>query len=60
MGHKYGVGSGFFQPSADVHTFRNEGSVPLVVHAMYVLPSGTPNTAIRTDQPQPPNCPTIP
>jgi hypothetical protein len=34
--------------------------VPLVVHALYVLPPGTPNTAIRTDQPQPPNCPTIP
>jgi Cupin domain len=59
-GHKYGTGSGFFQPSADVHTLWNEGSVPLVVHALYVLPPGTPNTAIRTDQPQPPNCPTIP
>jgi mannose-6-phosphate isomerase-like protein (cupin superfamily) len=59
-GHKYGVGSGFFQPSEDVHTLWNEGSVPLVVHAMYVLPPGTPSTAIRTDQPQPPNCPTIP
>ena len=44
----------------DVHTLRNEGSVPLVVHALYVLPPGTPNTAIRTDQPQPPNCPNIP
>lgn len=59
-GHKYGTGSGFFQPSADVHTLWNEGSVPLVVHALYVLPPGTPNTAIRTDQPQPPNCPSVP
>jgi quercetin dioxygenase-like cupin family protein len=59
-GHKYGVGTGFFQPSADVHNLRNEGSGPLVVHAFYVLPPGTPSTATRTDQPQPANCPTIP
>jgi hypothetical protein len=59
-GQKYAVGSGFFQSFKDVHTLRNEGTVPLVVHALYVLPPGTPNTAIRTDQPQPPNCPNIP
>ena len=59
-GHKYGPVSGFFQPSSEVHTLWNEGTVPLVVHAFYVLPPGTPSTAIRTDQPQPPNCPTIP
>jgi mannose-6-phosphate isomerase-like protein (cupin superfamily) len=59
-GHKYGVGSGFFQPSIDVHNLRNEGAVPLVVHAFYVLPTGTPSTSIFTDQPQPPNCPNIP
>jgi quercetin dioxygenase-like cupin family protein len=59
-GQKYGPGSGFFQPSADVHTLRNETAVPLVVHAFYMLPPGTPNTAIRTDQPQPANCPNIP
>jgi hypothetical protein len=59
-GHKYAAGSGFFQSSKDVHTLRNEGSGTLVVHALYVLPGGTPSTAIRTDQPQPPNCPSIP
>jgi mannose-6-phosphate isomerase-like protein (cupin superfamily) len=59
-GHKYPVGTGFFQSFKDVHTLWNEGSVPLVVHALYVLPPGTPNTALRTDQPQPPNCPNIP
>jgi len=59
-GHKYPAGSGFFQSFKDVHTLWNEGAAPLVVHALYVLPPGTPNTAIRTDQPQPPNCPTIP
>jgi mannose-6-phosphate isomerase-like protein (cupin superfamily) len=59
-GTKYGVGAGFFQPSSDVHNLRNEGSVPLVVHAFYVLPAGTPSTSIFVDQPQPSNCPMIP
>jgi hypothetical protein len=59
-GQKYPAGSGFFQSFKDVHTLWNEGLVPLVVNALYVLPPGTPNTAIRTDQPQPPNCPAIP
>lgn len=59
-GQKYAANSGFFQPSADVHTLRNEGATPLVLYAFYLLPSGTPSTSIRTDQPQPANCPTIP
>jgi mannose-6-phosphate isomerase-like protein (cupin superfamily) len=58
--HKYGANSGFFQPSSEIHNFRNEGSAPLVVFAFYTLPPGTPNTAIRTDQPQPASCPNIP
>jgi quercetin dioxygenase-like cupin family protein len=59
-GHKFAANAGFFQPSADVHNFRNEGTAPLVLYALYVLPSGTPSTAIRTDQPAPANCPNIP
>ncbi len=58
-GHEYAAGSGFFQTFQDVHNLRNEGTVNLVVHAFYVLPPGTPSTAIRTDQPQPANCPAI-
>jgi mannose-6-phosphate isomerase-like protein (cupin superfamily) len=58
--HKYGVGSAFFQPTTEVHNLRNESSSPLVVYAFYALPPGTPNTAIRTDQPQPASCPSIP
>jgi mannose-6-phosphate isomerase-like protein (cupin superfamily) len=58
--HKYGAGTSFFQPSTEVHNFRNEGSTPLVVYAVYYLPSGTPSTAIRTDQAQPGSCPSIP
>ncbi len=59
-GHKYAAGTGFFQPTNDVHVLRNEGSGPLVVFASYVLPSGTPSSGILIDQPQPANCPNIP
>ena len=58
--HKYGTGTSFFQPTTEIHNFRNEGSTPLVVYALYYLPAGTANTAIRIDQPQPASCPTIP
>lgn len=58
--HKYAAGTAFFQPSSEVHTFRNEGTTTMVVYAFYALPAGTPNTAIRTDQPQPASCPNIP
>ena len=57
---KYGSGSGFMQPSTEVHNMRNEGSTPLVLWAFYALPPGTSNTAIRVDQPQPSECPNIP
>lgn len=59
-GHKYAANAGFFQPSEDVHVIRNEASAPLVVFASYVLPRGTPSTAIVTNQPQPASCPNIP
>ena len=57
---KYAVNSGFFQPSSEIHNFRNEGSAALTVFAFYMLPSGTANTAIRTDQAQPSGCANIP
>jgi mannose-6-phosphate isomerase-like protein (cupin superfamily) len=58
--NKYAANSGFFQPSSEIHNFRNEGSAPLTVFAFYMLPSGTANTAIRTDQAQPSSCANIP
>ena len=58
--HKYGPNSAFYQPSTEVHNMRNEGSAPLVLYSMYMLPSGTENAAIRVDQPQPASCPNIP
>jgi len=59
-GVKYGPGSGFLQASTEIHNMRNEGSTPLVLHAFYVLPPGTQDTAIRVDQAKPTNCPLIP
>jgi mannose-6-phosphate isomerase-like protein (cupin superfamily) len=56
---KIGAGSGFSQMPTLVHTLRNDGSVPIVVFTLYVLPRGTPNTGIRVDQPQPAGCPGI-
>ena len=59
--HTYAPGSGFWQSFQDVHTLWNRSTTAnLVVHALYVLPPGTPSTAIRTDQPQAANCPAIP
>jgi quercetin dioxygenase-like cupin family protein len=58
--HRYLPGGGFFQSFKDVHTLWNHGTTNLVVHALYVLPPGTPNTALRTDQPQQASCPAIP
>jgi quercetin dioxygenase-like cupin family protein len=57
---KYATGAGFMQPQTEVHNMRNEGTKPLVLWAFYALPPGTANTAIRIDQPQPTECPSIP
>jgi len=57
---KYAVGSGFLQPSTEVHNMRNEGTSPLVLHAFYLLPPGTADAAIRVDQAQAANCTNIP
>lgn len=38
----------------------DEVSGLLVVWAFYLLPSGTPDTGIRIDQPQPADCPNVP
>jgi quercetin dioxygenase-like cupin family protein len=56
---KVSAGSGFGQMPAQVHVGRNESSNPLVIYTMYVLPTGTPNSGIRIDQPQPAGCPDI-
>jgi hypothetical protein len=42
---------------AEVHNGRNASQGNLVIYTMYVLPTGTPNTGIRIDQPKPTGCP---
>lgn len=59
ISHKFVAGSGFTQTPTDVHVVHNEGTVPLVLYAVYILPAGTANTAIRVDQPAPAVCPNI-
>jgi mannose-6-phosphate isomerase-like protein (cupin superfamily) len=58
-GMKIGPGSGFTQMPTERHVLRNDGSVPIVVYTLYLLPHGTPTTGIRVDQPQPTECPSI-
>ena len=56
---KIGAGTGFTQMPTERHVLRNDGSVPIIVYTLYVLPNGTPNSGIRVDQPQPTECPSI-
>ena len=56
---KVSAGSGFGQMPSLVHLGRNESSNQLVIYTMYVLPTGTPNSGIRIDQPQPTACATV-
>ena len=56
---KVGAGTGFTQMPTERHVLRNDGSVPIIVYTLYVLPNGTPSSAIRVDQPQPTECPSI-
>jgi quercetin dioxygenase-like cupin family protein len=53
----FSAGSGFGQMPTEVHNGRNTSSGTLVIYTMYVLPTGTPNSGIRIDQPQPTGCP---
>jgi quercetin dioxygenase-like cupin family protein len=52
--HVVPTGSTLFEPAGDVHIPRNEGSEPLVVVVVQVLPTGAPR---RIDEPSPGNCP---
>jgi hypothetical protein len=51
----YSQGSGFIdEGGTDVHTLRNEGSVPAETIAVQLLPK---DAARKTDMPAPGNCP---
>ena len=48
------TGSSLFEPAGDVHIPRNEGSEPLVLVVIQLLPTGAIR---RIDEPSPGNCP---
>lgn len=53
--HAYAAGSGFVDPGGkDVHTLRNEGSVPAETIAVQLLPQ---DAVRRIDAPDPGHCP---
>jgi quercetin dioxygenase-like cupin family protein len=53
-GKVYPAGSTFMDPGNHVHNARNEGSVDLVIYAVFMLPEGG---ATRLDAPHPGTCP---
>ena len=48
------AGTGFVEAGGDVHIFRNEGSVPLELTVLFLVPHGAPT---RIDEPAPPGAP---
>ena len=55
----YGPGSSFYMQTGKVHLARTlNATEPVVFFATYFLPSRTPSSLIRTDEPSPgPGCP---
>jgi quercetin dioxygenase-like cupin family protein len=49
-------GQTFYETAAKTYTIRNESSDPAVVMVTFVVPGGTPTTALRVDKPQPTTC----
>lgn len=53
---KFTAGQSLYETGANTFFVRNEGTADAVLTATYVVPSGTPNTGLRIDKPQPANC----
>jgi quercetin dioxygenase-like cupin family protein len=49
-------GQTFYETAAKTYTIRNESNDPASVMVTFVVPGGTPTTALRTDKPQPTSC----
>jgi quercetin dioxygenase-like cupin family protein len=49
-------GQTFYETAAKTYTIRNESSEAAVVMVTFVVPGGTPTTALRVDKPQPTTC----
>jgi len=49
-------GQTFYETAAKTYTIRNESSDPAIVMVTFVVPGGTPTTALRVDKAQPTTC----
>jgi quercetin dioxygenase-like cupin family protein len=52
----FAQGQTFYETGTKTFTVRNESSDPAVVIVTFVVPGGTPTTALRVDKPQPTTC----
>jgi quercetin dioxygenase-like cupin family protein len=52
----FGPGQSFYETAAKAFVVKNEGTDPAVVMVTFVVPGGTPTTALRVDQLQPTTC----
>jgi quercetin dioxygenase-like cupin family protein len=52
----FSAGQTFYETAARTYIIKNESAEPAVVHVTFVVPAGTPTTALRVDKPQPATC----
>jgi len=50
------AGQSFYETGAKTFVVKNESNADAVVMVTFVVPGGTPTTALRVDQPQPTTC----
>src|SRR5262245_48306867 len=52
----FSAGQSFYETAATPFTVKNESKADAVVLVTFVVPGGTPTTALRVDRPQPTTC----
>lgn len=50
------AGQSFYETAAKTFIIKNESSADAIVMVTFVVPGGTPTTALKIDKPQPPTC----
>jgi hypothetical protein len=50
------AGQSFYETAAKTFVVRNESNADATVMVTFVVPGGTPTTALRVDKPQPASC----
>jgi quercetin dioxygenase-like cupin family protein len=54
--HSYSAGEAFVESNNKPGLVRNNTTSPAVVQATFIVPTNTPVTGLRIDDPQPPDC----